>query len=109
MTQSYDECIKACIECMLACERCASGCLAEADIRQMASCIALDRSCADLCIQAAREMARGSDFAKQLCAVCAQACQACADECAKHPHDHCQACSEACKKCFELCSRMAGS
>jgi len=75
----------------------------------MAKCIHLDRSCADMCSFAMREMSRDSDFADQVCALCAEMCDRCGQECAKHPMDHCQDCAEACKKCAEACRAMAGA
>lgn len=73
----------------------------------MARCIELDRSCADICALASRELARGSDFATRLCALCADICQACGDECAQHHEDHCQQCARACFHCAEECRHMA--
>jgi hypothetical protein len=29
----------------------------------------------------------------------------CAQECAKHQHDHCQKCAESCRQCADACSR----
>ena len=55
----------------------------------MARCIALDIDCAAICRLAAGAMARSSGMSKAVCALCADACQACGDECAKHEHDHC--------------------
>jgi hypothetical protein len=73
----------------------------------MARCIALDMDCAAICRLAAGYMSRDSEFAKQLCQLCAQVCQTCGEECAKHRMDHCQACAQACKQCAEECRRMA--
>jgi hypothetical protein len=63
--------------------------------------------CAQICRTAAAFMARGSDFARDLCRLCATVCTACGDECAKHPMDHCQACAQACRACADACRRMA--
>lgn len=105
--QTYQSCIEACQACIITCEHCASSCLREQDVKSMARCIELDRSCADICSFAVREMARGSDFAAKVCAVCAEVCQACGDECGKHQHQHCQDCAKACQRCAEECRRMA--
>ena len=32
-------------------------------------------------------------------------CEACAQECAKHPLGHCQDCAKACRRCAEECRR----
>jgi hypothetical protein len=54
-------------------------------------------------------MARGSEFAVELCRQCAAVCSACGEECGKHQMDHCQACAQACRRCAEECLRMAGA
>jgi hypothetical protein len=75
----------------------------------MAECVRLDRDCADICRLAAGFMARGSKFAPAVCRVCADICEACGKECAKHQAAHCQQCAEACMKCAEDCRAMAGA
>lgn len=94
---------------MEACEHCATACLHEKDVKMMARCIELDRSCADACSWAMREMSRDSQFAERVCQLCAEICDACGEECAKHKMDHCQECAEACRSCAEACREMAGA
>lgn len=103
----FQSCIEACHTCASVCDHCASACLQEDDIKMMARCIALDMDCAQICRMAAAYMARGSEFAKAVCGLCAQVCQTCGDECAKHQHAHCQECAKACQRCAEECRRMA--
>ena len=104
--QQYENCIKACNECLIACEACASSCLHEHDVKMMVGCIELDRDCAAICSLAVQFMSRGSKYAAKLCALCAEICQACGDECAKHKPEHCQKCAAACHKCAEECRKM---
>ena len=73
----------------------------------MVKCIASDMDCAQICALAAAAMARGSEHAKAICALCADICQACGDECSKHNMDHCQKCANACLKCAEECRKMS--
>ena len=103
----YQSCIEACYACATACDHCAASCLQEQDVKMMARCVALDMDCAQACRMAAAYMARGSEFAKQVCQVCADICQACGNECGKHQAAHCQACAQACQRCAEECRRMA--
>lgn len=107
--ENYQHCIDACLACLQACEHCAASCLQEDDVKMMARCIELDRSCADLCTLAAREMARGSDFAERVCQLCAEVCDACGAECGRHKMDHCQRCAEACRACAKACREMSGA
>jgi hypothetical protein len=73
----------------------------------MAKCIQLDMECAATCYASAQLMCMGSSHARQLCALCAEICEACGAECAKHEHAHCKECAEACKRCAEECRKMA--
>lgn len=107
--QQFRDCIDACNECAVACQHCAAACLQEPDVKSMARCIALDIECADICRLAASSMARDDEHAPAICAVCAEICEACGDECAKHPMDHCRECAQVCKRCAAECRRMAAS
>lgn len=108
--EQYQSCIEACNECADTCDHCAVACLQEQDVKMMARCIALDMDCAQICRLAASTMARGSEFASAVCQLCAEICDACGDECAKHTQmQHCQECAQACRRCADECRRMAGS
>ena len=72
----------------------------------MAECIHLCRDVADIATHHARFMARDSDYSGQLAEVCADACEACAEECEQHDHDHCQLCAEVLPECAESCHDM---
>lgn len=103
----YKACIDACLNCAAICNHCASSCTQEEDVKLMARCIQLDMECAALCYAAAQLMSLGSDKAKELCRLCADACEACGEECGKHQMKHCQECADACRKCVEECRKMA--
>ncbi|WP_043311726.1 four-helix bundle copper-binding protein [Pseudomonas sp. ML96] len=105
--QRYASCIQACSACAIACETCAAACLKEADVQHLATCISCDIECADLCRLAERLMARDSPLADEICRLCAIACQACAEACGKHQHDHCQQCAQACQRCVVECEALA--
>jgi len=107
--QQYESCIEACNSCADACDYCAASCLQEQDVKMMSRCIALDMDCAQICRMAASYMARNSEFADVLCQFCAEVCDACGDECAKHQMQHCQDCAQACRRCADECRRMASS
>ena len=101
--------INACRLCATACNQCFADCLKEEDAKMMARCIALDADCAAACSFAAEAMSRRSEYAQAICAMCAQICRACGDECARHEAEHCQACATACYKCAEECAAMAAA
>ena len=105
--QKHLDCIAACHACAVECLHCAAACLGEPDVKKMARCIALNTDCAQICQLAVAYMAGGSPFAGALCRLCAEVCDACAEECARHDMDHCQQCAEACRRCAEECRNMA--
>lgn len=107
--RNHQSCIEACVRCAQECEHCATACLHEQDVKAMAYCIQLDRDCAEICWTAAAYMSRGSDFAAEICRICADVCDACGAECERHDMDHCRVCAEACRQCAEECRRMVGA
>ncbi|MDK8193170.1 four-helix bundle copper-binding protein [Paenibacillus sp. UMB7766-LJ446] len=105
--QKYKECIEECLKCMVACNHCYVSCLDEEHIGMLKECIRLDRECADICEFAAHAMSINSKYVKAICLACADACEACGNECKKHDHAHCQQCAEACFACAKMCREMA--
>jgi hypothetical protein len=93
--------------CAAACEYCADQCLGEDNVEMMERCISLDRDCADMCVLTARFAARESEFIKKMLQECMNLCNACAEECGKHEHEHCKRCAEACRQCEEACRQAA--
>jgi hypothetical protein len=73
----------------------------------MASCIQLDMECATICYAAAQVMSMGGQTAKELSSLCADICEACAEECGKHENSHCKECADACRRCAQECRKMA--
>ena len=71
----YKTCIDACLQCAAVCNHCAS-CTQEENIKMMARCIQLDMECATICYASAQLMCLGSERAKELCRICADACEA---------------------------------
>ena len=106
LSQTYRSCIEACNACAAACNQCMAACLRETDPKPMVRCIGLDIDCAAVCQIAASMMARGSLHTETICTLCAEICEACAEECVKHNMAQCQACARACKHCAEACHEM---
>ena len=104
---AYKSCIDACLSCAAICNHCASSCTQEDDVKMMARCIQLDMECAVNCYAAAQLMSLGSEKAKDICRMCADICEKCGNECARHKTGHCQECAQACKQCLNECRRMA--
>ena len=99
----YQECIDACLESMNACNYSYVSSLKEYDLATLRESMRLDRECADICSYAVQAMTRQSPFVAGILRLCAEICEACADESSKHIHTHCQECIDACRRCAEAC------
>lgn len=103
----YQSCLLACSTCAIVCMDCHSDCLNEHDLKMLRRCIRLTDDCTAICLLAIKAMASDSEFANQICKLCAEICTACADECEKHNHmEHCKKCSEICSNCAQECLKM---
>jgi len=102
--------IDACIRAVGECERCIIASLEEDNVKKMARCIQLNRYCVDICRTVITFITRGDHFGEyfvmRLCALCAEICDACADECEKHNMEYCTRCATACRECARECRRM---
>ncbi len=104
MENNSKELLQKLLDCSITCEACAASCLEEPEIENLGRCIALDRDCADICMQAARLIKRDSEVLSHYLKVCEDICRLCADECSKHSHmEHCRKCEEICRDCADLC------
>lgn len=98
--------------CALVCTSCADACLAEPMVGKLVRCIRLNLDCADICATTSgvlvRQVETDSAVVGELLRACATACQACAEECAKHAgmHEHCRICAEHCRACVEVCEGL---
>jgi len=91
--------------CTAFCTSCADACSAEEmDMRQ---CIRTCLDCADVCDATFRLATRrtGSNelLLQEALQLCVTACDICAEECARHDHDHCRRCAEMCRECARDC------
>src|SRR6185503_14051159 len=104
---AYQVCINACLHCAALCNHCALSCTTEEDIKMMARCIQLDMECSAICYAAANLMSLDSEKAIAICGICADVCEACANECSLHDNDHCRQCADACTACAAECKNIA--
>ncbi|TDQ42769.1 four-helix bundle copper-binding protein [Aureibacillus halotolerans] len=96
-------CYQACIDTLRASNECYDACLLETNPAELKECIRLTRECADMCAFAAQAISRKSPYVEQICALCAQICEACGHACGPHQHDYCQRCAKQCFQCAEAC------
>jgi hypothetical protein len=83
--------------------QCSAACLQEEDVKMMAQCIRLDMDCAQICSLVTAYLARNSEFASQVCDLCAQVRDVCAAECSGHQHEYCLRCAQAYRRCADEC------
>jgi hypothetical protein len=108
--QEMQDAIQSLIACALECRHCAQACQDEEGAARLDECIRLSQDCADLCALGADLMRRHSVFQSQLGRLCAEACEACAEECSRHPEiDACRECEEACRHGAETCRGLSGA
>lgn len=103
--------VRQTMECAAVCNSCADACLAEPI--DMRDCIRLNLDCADVCLAASRIATRRTGHDRQLIrailAVCIEACQRCASECARYDTAGCRRCAELCLDCADDClTALAG-
>ena len=104
VTASYTAAIEACQACAVAC----TDCLAQmAGKKSHNDCPRCCLECAELCRITATLMVAQSRFAGRVAAICAEACNWCAEQCSEHEHEHCKRCAEACTECAQQCRLAA--
>lgn len=106
---AYQTCIEACQHCAANCDHCALSCTIEPDIKEMARCIQLTMECSSVSYVAAHLMALDSENVGAICLICAETCEACADECNLHDNEHCRKCATACTACAMECRKIAAA
>lgn len=97
--------------CATTCTSCADACSAE--VMDMRQCIRLCLDCADICQIASRLMVRQTGenmmILRAMLELCAHACEACAEECERHDHEHCRLCAGMCRDCAQDCRSALAS
>ncbi|MGA9140577.1 MAG: four-helix bundle copper-binding protein [Methanocella sp.] len=104
----YQKAIELCYECAESCDADANADFNEKDIKKMVDCIKLDQDCAEVCIMTARYMSRDSVLSEAACAMCAEICDACAEECERHKNmEHCVKTASVCRAAANECRKTA--
>lgn len=98
------DCIETCNEAARVCEWCATESLGSDGMER---CVRLCRDVADIASLHARLLARDAEYGDDLATVCADVCEACAEECRRHDSDHCNRCAEVLSECAERCRTVA--
>jgi hypothetical protein len=108
LSVNMQECVDKLLECYKACSMCLQHCLAQGGKHVAHEHISLLLECSDICRTSAAFLMSESNFAHELCGICARVCDACADSC--HFVDQMdldmQSCVEACRNSAESCRNM---
>ncbi|RFM28041.1 four-helix bundle copper-binding protein [Deminuibacter soli] len=99
--------VEALVGCITACTDCAGICVNEG--KMLDGCMRLSMQCISICQSLIQFIATGSSFVKQLSALCAEVCMACAKECSRHDEPGCRQCMNACMDCATVNNSFAAS
>lgn len=103
--QRYAPVIEKCEACADAADACIHACMH--DVQDLSRCLSLCIDCAQMNRLLAGALSRNSEHAQELCALCADICQTCANECARHQAEVMARCAHACDVCAQACHRAA--
>ena len=107
---TIEECIDECLDCYKICILTTEYCLSKGGKHAKPKHILLLKDCTEICRAAAGFMLRNSEFSKEICRVCRDICNACAESCAEFTDDvQMQACADVCKRCALACEAFASN
>lgn len=105
VSPEMDNCISNCIQCHLICLNMATGhCIEKGGAHIDPDHLRTMFACAEICRASAYIMTTGSSLHHQMCALCADACEACVNSC--KDLDGMDECVRACRRCKESCEAM---
>jgi hypothetical protein len=108
VSEKMEKCIQDCKNCAEVCLQTVTHCLEMGGKHAEPNHIKMLLDCAEICQTSANFMIRGSKMHGLTCGVCAQVCEACAEDCARFTDDaEMQRCAEACRTCAMSCQEMA--
>lgn len=108
LSVNMEDAITNAMECFRITTNCLQHCLTMGEKHAEIKHITLMKECAEICQLAASFMIEKSDFAHDLCGVCARVCDACAVSCNEVDSQDAMMkfCITACRKCAESCRNM---
>jgi hypothetical protein len=107
MSERMQQCIDECQSCHAVCVETLNHCLERGGAHAAAAHVRALLDCAAACATSADFMRRSSPLHPGVCRVCADACEACAESCARiGPDDMMRRCIEACRRCASSCRQM---
>lgn len=108
LTDEVQQCIDICLLCHKTCEEMLPYCLQKGGVHSETQHVLGLLTCAEICRTTAHFMMWSSLLNDRLCAICAEICHQCADDCDELSEDKMmKMCSEICRRCAESCQKMA--
>ena len=105
--EAFADCIDRCTDCHQVCVETISAGVQQGGqpahllhLRLLMDCATVTDTTRDL-------MLRSSDFAHQVCGLCAGVCERSAASCERIGGEQMQRCADACRRCAESCKKMA--
>jgi hypothetical protein len=111
ISAEMQQCIQNCLECHSSCLATIPHCLKMGGKHAAPEHITLLYTCAEICQTSANFMLVNSPMHGRTCAVCAELCERCGQECESMANgdQHMLACAQICRRCAESCRQMAMS
>lgn len=108
LSVNMEETITHVMECFRITSNCLHHCLTMGEKHADVKHITLMKHCAEICQLSSSFMIEKSDFAHDLCGLCAKICDACADSCQEVDAQDAmmKLCVNACRKCADSCRNM---
>ncbi len=107
LMSEVDRCGDQCVACARACVKALyHHCLTAGGAHVAVPHVQLMTDCSEMCTVAANFMTRGSPRHAAVCSLCADLCQACAEDCATL--GGMEESVSACQECAKSCRAMAG-
>ena len=108
ITNAMQECIDECLRCHSICLEAVGHCLELGGKHAERNHITTLLDCAEICQTSANFMLRDSESHTRTCAVCAEICRKCEEECRRLGDDELmRRCADVCRECATSCERMA--
>jgi hypothetical protein len=107
INKKMQQCIEDCWNCHSICLQTVTYCLQKGGVYAELTRIRLLLDCAEICQMSANFLLRASELYPRTCAICADVCQQCAQDCEKISDDALlKACAEICYLCAKSCRQI---
>jgi hypothetical protein len=101
--KAHTEILRECQSCQVACLQTVAHCLEVGGSHANPELLQRLADTAEFCAVSASFLARGSDAFEGICAVCADLCERCAQDCEGFGDEQMKSCAAACRACSDAC------